>query len=85
MEKAIRTGSRAGPPSAVSIDAEALAGVIRELPIGPDEAERLAQAIESSSTNVEFLASALSAVRSVIERLEPVPPHEAADPALGID
>lgn len=64
--------SGAGP--AIEIDAASLAQVLREqdaLPLTVDEANTLADAIETSANDEEFLASALSAVRLLVDRLDP--------------
>ena len=57
----------------IEVDAATLARVIRELkalPITDDDAERRARALETSNDDEEFLASALSAVRFLVEQLE---------------
>jgi Arc/MetJ family transcription regulator len=61
----------------IEIDAATLARVIRELralPITDDDADRLARALETSNDDEEFLANALSAIRFLVEQLEPSTP-----------
>jgi hypothetical protein len=68
--------------SIIEIDAASLARVIREqeaLPITGDEAEGLARAIETSIDDEQFLISAVSAIRLLVERLEYVGRIDQAD------
>lgn len=74
----------------IQIDAAELARSVREqkaLPLSELEAERLARAIETSGDDEAFLASTLSMVRSVLDRLPPSPCIvESASPGVeGID
>ena len=58
--------------SEIEVDAATLARAIREqraLPITDDEAEKLAQSLETSNDDAEFLANMLSAVRLIADRL----------------
>jgi hypothetical protein len=65
----------------VELDAATFARVIREqsaLPLTEAEADTLAAGLENVSSDEEFLAKAVAAVRLLAERLEP-PPHAAAE------
>ena len=60
----------------IEFDAANLARAIREmkvLPITDIDAERLARALETAGDDEEFLASALSAIRFLVDQLERSP------------
>ena len=64
----------AGPITA--IDAGSLAGTIREqkaLPLAEGEAEAIARALETAHDDGEFLATVLSTVKLLADRLDPTP------------
>ncbi|HEX8977517.1 MAG TPA: hypothetical protein VF781_13485 [Solirubrobacteraceae bacterium] len=59
--------------SVIEMDAETLVEIIREqqaLPLTQTEAEAIARSLETSHDDEEFLATALSAVRLLADRLE---------------
>lgn len=59
--------------SEIEIDAGTFAAIIREqngLPVTDPEAEAIARALETCHDDQEFLATALSAVRLLADRLE---------------
>jgi hypothetical protein len=59
-----------------AVDATTLARAIREqkaLPLSDFEADALARSLERATSDEEFLANTLAAVRMLIDRLEPLP------------
>ena len=73
----------------VELDAASFARVIREqsaLPLTEAEADSLTDTLENVSSDEEFLADAVAAVRLLAERLEPSPHAPAqADQRSGGD
>jgi hypothetical protein len=68
-----RTAREGKGTSRIKIDAATFANAIREqnsLPITEAEAESIAQAVETSQNDEEYLAHALLAVRLLVDRLE---------------
>ena len=71
--------------SGIEIDTATFAAIIREqqgLPITGAEAEAIARALETCHDDGEFLATALSAVRLLADRLETDRLEESADDGL---
>jgi hypothetical protein len=66
----------------IDIDAAALVRVIREqeaLPLTRDQAETLAQTLETSENDEKFLANVVSAVQLMVDQLELSDPPSPTD------